>query len=56
MKEYKIHDLEKMDKKQIYTALSRTTDYENVYLDNSAKVMKYFEEEKSFNTMKLVKK
>ena len=53
--EYKIHDVEEMDKKMIYTALSRTTDYEKVYLDNSAKVMKYFDKEKRFTTMKLVR-
>ena len=48
-----IHTFDK-DRKMISTALSRTADYENLYLDISAKIKKYFERGKRFTTTKYV--
>ena len=38
---YNIHDVEKMDRKQIYTALSRTTELNHVHLDTTKLNPKY---------------
>ena len=38
---YNIYDVEKMDKKQLYTALSRTTELNHVHLDTTKLNLKY---------------
>ena len=39
---YNIHDVNRMDKKQLYTALSRTTKFEYIHLNNKELNNKYF--------------
>ena len=39
--DYNIHDVNRMDKKQLYTALSRTTKLYFIHLDNKALNNKY---------------
>lgn len=39
---YNIHDMNRMDKKQLYTVLSRTTKFEYVHLNNKEINNKYF--------------
>ena len=38
---YNIHEINKMDKKQLYTALSRTTKFEHIHLNNDEQNNKY---------------
>ena len=44
---YNIHDVEFMDKKQLYTALSRTTKLEYIHLDDNDLKKRYFIREQS---------
>ena len=39
---YNIYDVNRMDKKQLYTSLSRTTKFENIHLNNKELNNKYF--------------
>ena len=39
---YNIHDVNRMDKKQLYTALSRTTKFEYTHINNRELNNKYF--------------
>lgn len=43
---YNIHDVNRMDKKQLYTALSRTTKLEYIHLNNKEINNKYFNRRK----------
>ena len=43
---YNIHDVNRMDKKQLYTALSRTTKLEYIHLNNKEINIKYFNRRK----------
>ena len=40
---YNIHDVNRMDKKQLYTALSRTTNFEYIHINNIELNHKYFD-------------